>query len=139
METYLDGNIFGWKHIWIETYLNRKIFLFYLCQSYSYEISLKYTETNILFQSSSIPIEAFAYLSISDSRYLYITGSRSTFKLPNRVNLSGSRLYCIARTSDKWSRHWKDYPVQQGTLTRSDFRLNLLLLEGQRCMIYQNR
>ena len=40
-----------------------------------------------------------------------ITGSRSTFEFPSRVNLSGSRLYCItrtARTADKLSRYSKD-------------------------------
>ena len=36
------------------------------------------------------------------------TCSRSTFEFPNRVNLSGPRLYCIAMTSDTWSRHSKN-------------------------------
>ena len=58
------------------------------------------------------------------------TGSRSTFEFPSRVNLSGPSLYCIARTSGKYRRH--SIGLAGSTrLTRSDFRLNLLLLIGQ--------
>ena len=63
--------------------------------------------------------------------FLLITGSSSTFAFPSRVNLSGPSLYCIARTLSKWSRH--SIGLAGATrLTRSDFRLILLLLKGQR-------
>ena len=67
-----------------------------------------------------------------------ITGSRSTFEFPSRVNFSGPSLHCIARTLGKWSRH--SIGIAGATkLTRSDFRLNLLLLKGERCVLYLYR
>ena len=51
----------------------------------------------------------------------------STFSRPS--------LYCIARTLGKQSSH--SIGLASATrLTRSDFRLNLLLLKIQRCMVY---
>jgi len=59
------------------------------------------------------------------------TGSCSTLKFP--VNFSVPSLYCIARTLGKLSRH--SIGLAGATrLTQSDFRLNLLLLKGQRCV-----
>ena len=53
-----------------------------------------------------------------------------------RSNLSGPSLYCIARTMGKKSGH--SIGLAGATrLTRSDFRLNLLLLKGQRCVPYK--
>ena len=61
------------------------------------------------------------------------TGSCSTLKFPSRVNFSVPSLYCIARTLGKLSRH--SIGLAGATrLTQSDFRLNLLLLKGQRCV-----
>ena len=58
-------------------------------------------------------------------------GQPCTFEFPSRVNLSCPSLYCIARTLGKYSRH--SIGLAGATrLTRSDFRLNLLLLKGQR-------
>ena len=57
----------------------------------------------------------------------HITGSRSTFEFQSRVNLSGPSLYCIARTLGKEIRHL--IGLAGARLTRSDFRLNLLLLK----------
>ena len=67
-------------------------------------------------------------------KYSRALGSRSTFEIPSRVNLCGPSLYCIARTSGKKSRH--SIGLAGATrLTRSDFRLNLLLLvNGQGCV-----
>ena len=62
-------------------------------------------------------------------------GSRSTFEFPSRVNSSGPSLYCIARSLGKWSRH--SIGLADATrLKRSDFRMNLLLLKGQRCVYF---
>ena len=63
-----------------------------------------------------------------------ITGSRSTFEFPSRVNLSGPSLYCIARTLNRTGRCNKVDAVP-------DFRFNLLLLKNQSCVytIYYTR
>ena len=62
---------------------------------------------------------------------LYHTGSRITFEFPSLVNLFGPSFYRIARTLSKQSRH--SIGLAGATrLTRSDFRFNFLLLEGQR-------
>ena len=64
---------------------------------------------------------------------LICTGSRSTFEFPSGVNLSGPSLYCIPWTLGNKCRH--SIGLAGATrLTRSDFRLNLLLLKGQRCV-----
>ena len=66
---------------------------------------------------------------------LLLTGSCSTFEFPSRVNFSGPSLYCIARSVGKWSR--LSIGLAAATrLTRSDFRLNFLLLKGQRFVVY---
>ena len=61
------------------------------------------------------------------------TDSRSTFEFPSRINLSGPRFYCIARTLGKGSRHSIGL-AGETRLTWSDFWLNLLLLKGQGCV-----
>ena len=65
-----------------------------------------------------------------------VTGSRSTFKFLSRVNLSGPSLYCIARSLGKERRHLIGL-VGATSLTGSDIRLNLLLLKGQGCVVWQ--
>ena len=61
------------------------------------------------------------------------TGSRSTLEFPSRVNFSVPSLYCIAQTLGNKSRHSVGL-ADASRLTRSDFRLNLLLIKSQRCM-----
>ena len=62
-------------------------------------------------------------------RKLKLTGSLSTFEFPSRVNLYGPSLYCIAWTLGKKSRH--SIGLAGATrVTRSDFRLNFLLVKG---------
>ena len=69
----------------------------------------------------------------TEHTYRVSTGRRSTFEFPSRVSLSGPSLYCIAQTLVKWSRH--SIGLAGATrLTRSDFRLHLLLLMGQKCV-----
>ena len=66
------------------------------------------------------------------SVHIYSTGSRCTYEFSSRVNFSRPSLYCIARSLGEWSRHLIGLATR---LTRSDFRLNLLLLKGQGCVI----
>ena len=54
----------------------------------------------------------------------HYTGSR-TFKFPSRVNLYNPSVYCVHSIG----------LVGATRLTRSDFRLNLLFLKGQRYVI----
>jgi len=97
---------------------------FYLCTSFIYIY---------IFFLSVYTFFAFLFFNLSIT-YLTITGSRSTFEFPSRVNLSDPSLYCIARTWGKSSRN--SIGLAGSTrLTQLDFRLNLLLLKGQRCVL----
>ena len=72
------------------------------------------------------------FLPLNKIYYLHGQPS-STFEFLSRVNLSGPSLYCIGRKLGKESRH----SILAGAtmLTRSDFRLNFFLQEGQRCVL----
>ena len=73
-------------------------------------------------------------IAIFAQKITHTTGSRSTFEFPSRVNLFSPSLYCIARTLGILSRH--SIGLAGATrLTRSDFRLNLLLRKDQGCVI----
>jgi len=72
------------------------------------------------------------FLPLNKIYYLHGQPS-STFEFLSRVNLSGPSLYCVGRKLGKESRH----SILAGAtmLTRSDFRLNFFLQEGQRCVL----
>ena len=64
------------------------------------------------------------------------TGSRSTFEFTSRVNLSGPNLYCttdIRLIKQAFNRNSRCNKVDADRLY-SSYRLNLLLLTGQRCV-----
>ena len=92
--------------------------------------SNKVTES---YQECQLKFSFFYWLVCQWGTNALMEGSRSTFKFPSQVNLSGPSLYCVARTLGKKSRH--SIGLAGATrLTRSDLRLNLLLLKCQGCV-----
>ena len=55
-------------------------------------------KTLVLFRSDLNKMLVKKQMKYSDFIGPCITGNRSTFEFPSRVNLSGPNLYCIART-----------------------------------------
>ena len=92
------------------------------------KIIFKLNLWNTVRSNCSVYAQHFKLSAVREGK-LY-TGSRSTFEFPSRVNLSGPSLYCIAQTLIKHSMGL----AGATRLKRSDFRLNLLLLKGQRCV-----
>ena len=85
------------------------------------------------YQECQLNFSFFYWLVCQWGTNALMEGSRSTFKFPSQVNLSGPSLYCVARTLGKKSRH--SIGLAGATrLTRSDFKLNLLLLKCQGCV-----
>ena len=90
--------------------------------------------TLVLFRSDLSKMLVRKQMKYSD--FIGPCNTGSTFEFPSQVNLSGPNLYCIARTLGKYSRHSIGLAVP-ARLTRSDFRLNLLLLKGQRFVVWK--
>ena len=75
----------------------------------------------------------FHYIFRGFSLFIFITGSRRTFEFPSRVNFSGPSLYCTS-SMDMSSRSNKVDAVR----LYASYRLNLLLLKGQRCVLWNS-
>ena len=85
-----------------KTFTIQTLFLFSTCDSLPEE-TLKFffsffsKKCSQRWQFPKVPLN-----TLPDQIWIRLpTGSRSTFEFPSRVNLSGPRLYCIARTLGK--------------------------------------
>ena len=119
------------------SYYNLTCFYLYCCR---WDCSSRYLRQGRKGNYCKTNVECNSHLFLKVLEHNYIegitkvpltTGSRSTFEFPSRVNLSGPSLYCI-KLLDRTSWCNKVDAVR----LYASYRLNLLWLQGQICMIH---